>query len=150
MEWVHFSPSKKINLTLKKIIEKQIIKKTWQGLKEKKIEYNGILFFGLMISDNKPYVIEYNVRFGDPECQTLLMNLKKSDLLEIILATTQNKLKNKKIYNYKKSTVSVVFERQWISRIYKRNILIQNLEKKIKETKNLKIFHAGTIKKKTK
>ena len=53
------------------------------------------LFFGLMISDNKPYVIEYNVRFGDPECQTLLMNLK-SDLLEIILATTQNKLKNKK------------------------------------------------------
>ena len=140
-----FSPSKKIKLSLKKKIEKQIIKKTWQGLKEKKIEYNGILFFGLMISDNKPYVIEYNVRFGDPECQTLLMNLK-SDLLEIILATTQNNLKNKKIYNYKKSTVSVVLASNGYPESYKKNILIENLEK-IKETKDLKIFHAGTIKK---
>ena len=60
-----------------------------------------------MIKNNIPYIIEYNVRFGDPECQTLLRDLK-TDLLEIFLATTENKLSNIKILKYHKNIVCVV------------------------------------------
>ena len=83
---------------LEKNIYKNIVKKTYNGLKKDKIDYRGVIFFGLMIKNNIPYIIEYNVRFGDPECQTLLRDLK-TDLLEIFLATTENKLS--KIKNLK-------------------------------------------------
>ena len=102
-----FSPSKRINLTLKKIIEKQIIKKTWQGLKEKKIEYNGILFFGLMISDNKPYVIEYNVRFGDPECQ-ITLPLIKTDLYQVLKSAAMDELASIDVDFYNAHAATVV------------------------------------------
>ena len=73
---------KSLNLTDKEIEEK-ILKPTSAGFKKEKLIYRGILFFGLMITSNGPYVIEYNVRFGDPECQILLRNLQ-TDFLKII------------------------------------------------------------------
>ena len=77
-----YSPSR-----LKKILEKKILNKiiepTLKGLKNMNINFVGFLYAGLMIVDNEPYLIEYNVRMGDPECQTILPKLN-TDFSEII------------------------------------------------------------------
>ena len=71
---------------IKKIIHK-IVKPTLNALKRKKKFYIGFLYVGLMIHKNEPYLIEYNIRMGDPECQAILPRLK-TDLVEIIKKTT--------------------------------------------------------------
>ena len=86
-----YSPSRLINDDLEyKIIEK-IVKPTLKGLDELGSQYKGFLYTGLMIVDNEPYLIEYNVRMGDPECQTILPKLK-TDLIEILLSCCDKKL----------------------------------------------------------
>ena len=81
----------------KKII-KNIIEKTFLGFKKESFTYRGILFFGLIIKNNEPYVIEYNVRFGDPECQTLLRKLN-TDFLEIITSNSGRLIKESFIFS---------------------------------------------------
>ena len=73
-----------------KILNK-IIKPTLKGLQDLGTEYKGFLYAGLMIIENEPYLIEYNVRMGDPECQTILPKLK-TDLVEILEACCDKKL----------------------------------------------------------
>ena len=92
MEWVliHLQDLKIKNLN-KKIIEK-IIKPTIKGLKDLNTDYKGFLYAGLMIKNNEPYLIEYNVRMGDPECQTILPKLK-TDFLEIFDACCKQKIR---------------------------------------------------------
>ena len=72
------------HLVLKQRIREKILKKiiepTLQGLKDLKTNFNGFLYAGLMIVDNEPFLIEYNVRMGDPECQTILPRLKQTSL----------------------------------------------------------------------
>ena len=87
----------------KKIINK-IINPTLKGLSEQNCKFKGFLYTGLMIIKNEPYLIEYNVRMGDPECQTILPKLK-TDLSDIVLACCEEKLSevniewlNKKAY----------------------------------------------------
>ena len=80
-----YSPSRLINEELEKKIINRIIKPTLQGLSEIGCRYKGFLYVGLMIVENEPYLIEYNVRMGDPECQTILPKLK-TDLVSILLA----------------------------------------------------------------
>ena len=87
-----YSPSRLINQKLEKKIIDKIINPTLFGLKEMNIEYKGFLYAGLMIKNNEPYLIEYNVRMGDPECQTILPKLK-TDLLNILLSCCDGKLK---------------------------------------------------------
>ena len=71
-----YSPSRLINEELDKKIISKIIEPTIKGLKEIGTNYKGFLYAGLMIVENEPYLIEYNVRMGDPECQTILPKLK--------------------------------------------------------------------------
>ena len=71
-----YSPSRLINEELKNKIINKIIKPTLKGLNDIGTEYRGFLYTGLMIVNNEPYLIEYNVRMGDPECQTILPKLK--------------------------------------------------------------------------
>jgi len=137
-----FTPSKLVNKVLEEKIYTKIIKKTFSGLKKDKINYRGIIFFGLIIKDHKPYIIEYNVRFGDPECQTLLRDLK-TDLLDILLATTEDKLSEIKILKYNMKIVCVVLASLGYPGIYEKNKLLKNLDK-AKQQKNIEIFHAGT------
>ena len=125
----------------KKII-KNIIEKTFLGFKKESFTYRGILFFGLIIKNNEPYVIEYNVRFGDPECQTLLRKLN-TDFLEIITSITKDELGKIKITNSRKSVVCVVLASKGYPESYNKEILIPNL-KKIKDDEKTIIFHAGT------
>ena len=137
-----FTPSKKVSKNLEKKIIKNIIEKTFLGFKKESFTYRGILFFGLIIKNNEPYVIEYNVRFGDPECQTLLRKLN-TDFLEIITSITKDELGKIKITNSRKSVVCVVLASKGYPESYKKEILIPNL-KKIKDDEKTIIFHAGT------
>jgi phosphoribosylamine--glycine ligase len=84
-------PSDAIDSETMSAIEREILVPTIDALKRDKIEYQGVLYAGLMLTPSGPKVIEYNVRFGDPECQTLMVKLK-SDLLEVMLATTNRSL----------------------------------------------------------
>ena len=137
-----FTPSKLMNKNLEEQIYKNIIKKTFYGLKKDKIDYRGVVFFGLMIKKNKPYIIEYNVRFGDPECQTLLRDLK-TDLLDIFLATIEDKLSKIQISKYNMKVICVVLASLGYPGNYQKNKPLKNLDK-IKKSNNIEVFHAGT------
>jgi phosphoribosylamine--glycine ligase len=139
-----YSPSRLFNEKLEKKIIEKIIKPTLFGLKDLKITYKGFLYAGLMIKNNEPYLIEYNVRMGDPECQTILPKLD-SDLLDIFLTCCDGNLKETKISWNNKKSLSIVLCSNGYPDEYKKNILINNLEK-IKQDQNNLCFHAGTIK----
>ena len=139
-----YSPSRLFNEKLEKKIIEKIIKPTLFGLKDLKITYKGFLYAGLMIKNNEPYLIEYNVRMGDPECQTILPKLD-SDLLDIFLKCCDGNLKETKISWNNKKSLSIVLCSNGYPDEYKKNILINNLEK-IKQDQNNLCFHAGTIK----
>ena len=143
-----FTPSSKVTDNLKKNIINQIVKKTFLGLKKRKITYRGILFIGLMVTKIGPHVIEYNVRFGDPECQTLLRKLK-SDLLEIFIAVISDKLSKIKIKKDKKASLCVILASKGYPGNYKTGKIIKNL-KDAKEIPGIEIFHAGTESQKNK
>ena len=97
-----YSPAFIINKDVEKKIIKKIVEPTLSSLREKKRPYRGFLYVGLMIKDNEPYLIEYNVRMGDPECQVIMPRLK-TDIVKIFLNTLKNKLKETKIVWHKKN-----------------------------------------------
>ena len=88
-----YSPSRLENQILEKKILDRIIEPTFRGLKEIETDFKGFLYAGLMIVNNEPYLIEYNVRMGDPECQTIMPKLK-TDFAEIIIACVNKNLKS--------------------------------------------------------
>ena len=137
-----YSPAKIIDKKLEKKIINKIIKPTFFALKKKKIYYTGFLYVGLMIQDNEPYLIEFNVRMGDPECQVILPRLK-TDLIKIIKNVVNNKLKQTSINWYKKKSMTVVLCSKGYPGKYKKNKTIKNLDR-IKLSKNDFIYHAGT------
>ena len=137
-----YAPSKLINKNLEEKIINRIIKPTLRAIKDMDQIYNGFLYAGLMIKDNEPYLIEYNVRMGDPECQTILP-LLKSDLLDLIIASCNNNLKEKNIEWFEKKSLCIVLCSKGYPESYKKNIDIPNL-KKIKSSNNNFVYHAGT------
>ena len=139
-----YSPSRLINKVLEEKILAKIIRPTIKALKEMGSNYRGFLYAGLMIVDNEPYLIEYNVRMGDPECQTILPKLKTS-LLEIIEACCDGKLKNLQIEWYNKKSLCIVLCSKGYPDKYNNNILIENTEK-LSLDENDFIYHAGTKK----
>ena len=140
-----YSPSRLINKDLEKKIINRIIKPTLNGLDELGVKYKGFLYTGLMIVNNEPYLIEYNVRMGDPECQTILPRLK-TDFLEILNACCEEKLNEINLEWFNKKSLCIVLCSKGYPEEIKKNIEIQNLEKIIL-SKNEFIFHAGTLKK---
>ena len=137
-----YSPSRLINKELENKILKKIIHPTLVGLEELGCKYKGFLYAGLMIVKDEPYLIEYNVRMGDPECQTILPKLK-SDIGEIFLACCNQKLNETKIEWFDKKSLCVVVCSKGYPENFKKNIEIVNLDK-IKLNKNDYLFHAGT------
>ena len=95
-----------------------------------------------MINKGEPYLIEYNIRMGDPECQVIMMRLE-SDLLEIIDHATRNKINNLKIKWIKKSSITIVLCAKGYPSNYIKDSEIKNLDK-IAADENNQIFHAGT------
>ena len=117
-----YSPSRLFSEKLEKKIIEKIIKPTLFGLKDLGITYKGFLYAGLMIKNNEPYLIEYNVRMGDPECQTILPKLD-SDLLDIFLKCCDGNLKETKISWNNKKSLSIVLCSNGYPDEYKKNIL---------------------------
>ena len=137
-----YSPSRLINNELQNKINEKIIKPTLKGLDDLNCEYVGFLYVGLMIIENEPFLIEFNVRMGDPECQTILP-LLNSDLGKIINGCCIKKLSSTKISWLDKKSLCIVLCSNGYPDKYDKNIKIENL-KKIKLNENSVIFHAGT------
>ena len=137
-----YSPAPIVNKNLEKKIISKIVKPTLQALKNKKKPYTGFLYVGLMIINNEPYLIEYNVRMGDPECQVILPRLN-TDLVKILNATINNSLNKIKINWKKLNCMTVVLCSKGYPGKIKKNKLIRNIDK-LKLRKNSFIFHAGT------
>jgi phosphoribosylamine--glycine ligase len=143
-----YSPSRLISDELEKKIIQKIIRPTLKGLEEFNTSFKGFLYAGLMIVNNEPYLIEYNVRMGDPECQTILPKLK-TDLADILLACCDGKLDDVDIQWLNKKSLCVVLCSKGYPDSFLKNIEIENLEQiEISDTNYL--FHAGTIKKNNK
>ncbi len=140
-----YSPSRLINKELENKIINKIIKPTMKGLSESNCLYKGFLYTGLMIVNNEPYLIEYNVRMGDPECQTILPKLK-TNIFDIFIACCEGKLKNTNIKWDDKKSICVVLCSKGYPDAYDKNVEIKNLNK-IKLNTDEYLFHAGTIKK---
>ena len=143
-----YSPSRLENENLNNKIINKIINPTLSGLKDLNTDFKGFLYAGLMIVNNEPFLIEYNVRMGDPECQTILPKLK-TDFIKLINACVNNNLSSINLEWYDDKSLCVVLCSKGYPEIYKNNIEIKNL-KDIKLNQNEFIFHAGTKKEKNK
>jgi phosphoribosylamine--glycine ligase len=143
-----YSPSRLINEELDKKILSKIIEPTIKGLKEIGTNYTGFLYAGLMIIENEPYLIEYNVRMGDPECQTILPKLK-SDLFNILISCCDETLSGTKIEWHNKKSLCIVLCSKGYPDEFKKNVLIKNLNK-VKLDNDEYFYHAGTIEKEKK
>ncbi len=137
-----YSPSRLINKELEDKIINKIIKPTLNGLWEKNIRYKGFLYAGLMIVNNEPYLIEYNVRMGDPECQTILPMLK-TDLTDIIFHTIEESLEKIEVKWANTKSLCVVLCSDGYPDNYKKNEEINNFDKIFLDDSNY-LFHAGT------
>ena len=143
-----YSPAKLLTSQLEEKIKKKIIEPTLMAMNKLGHPYKGFLYAGLMINKGEPYLIEYNIRMGDPECQVLMMKLE-TDLLEVIDYLTQDKLNNLKINWNKNSCITIVLCAKGYPNNYIKNSEIKNLSSIISD-KNNQIFHAGTHKKNNK
>jgi phosphoribosylamine--glycine ligase len=122
-----------------KKVEAQIIVPTIKGLQSEQIEYNGFMFFGLMNYNGDPYVIEYNVRMGDPEAEVVIPRLK-ADLIELFDAVAKKELEKVNISIDSHSCATVMLASGGYPEAYKKDKEISNLEK----VTNSILFHAGT------
>ena len=143
-----YSPSPLLTKKLENKIKKKIIDPTLLALKKLGHPFTGFLYAGLMIRKNEPYLIEYNIRMGDPECQVLMMRLK-TDLLKIIDSATKNKISSLKIEWKDKSCITIVLCAKGYPYDYIKDSQIKNLSK-ISTDQNNQIFHAGTYQKNNK
>jgi len=123
-------------------INKEIIEPTIKAMNKEKRPFSGVLYAGLMLVKGKIYLIEYNVRFGDPECQPLIF-LLKSDLLKILNNCVNKKLNKTKIKWKKEYALSVVIVNKGYPGKFKKNSIIKNLNL-VTEDENTKVFHSGT------
>ncbi|WP_440930441.1 phosphoribosylamine--glycine ligase [Candidatus Pelagibacter sp.] len=139
-----YSPSRLINQNLRNKIIEKIINPTLMALTDLDCSYKGFLYAGLMIKNDEPFLIEYNVRMGDPECQTILPKLK-NDLGEVFLACTNKNLDKIDLNWHEEKSLSIVLCSKGYPDRFKNNVEISNLDKLIIDKKNI-LFHAGTKK----
>ncbi len=138
-----YSPSLLMNEELDRKIKNKIIIPTLNGMNEIGCKYKGILYAGLMIENNEPKLIEYNIRFGDPECQVLMMRLE-NDLVDIILSSINGNLANENLYWTKNPCITIVAASKGYPESFENNKEIRNLPADLKSN-NIQLFHASTI-----
>ena len=137
-----YSPSRLLSTKLDEKINNKIIIPTLNAIKEMGSEYVGFLYVGLMIKNDNPYLVEFNVRMGDPECQTILP-LLNNDLCEIFFNCCIGKLSEKKIRLNDEKSICIVVCSKGYPENYKKNSEISQLNK-LSLKNNEYIFHAGT------
>ena len=133
------SPVPFANLDFMEKVEKRIIQPTITGLKNDGVDYCGFIFIGLMNVDGDPYVIEYNVRMGDPETQAVLPRIE-NDMVDLLNATAQRNLKNENIRISRRTATTVVMVSGGYPGAYEKGFPITGVEG-VHETT---VFHAGT------
>ena len=143
-----YSPSNLLDVKLEEKIKKKIINPTLNAMKNLGHPYRGFLYAGLMISKGEPYLIEYNIRMGDPECQVLMMRLK-TDLLEIIDLATKDKLNDFEIEWNEDNCMTIVLCANGYPGNHIKNSEIEKLPSADQDNSK-QIFHAGTYKKNNK
>ena len=137
-----YSPSRLESEVLNNKILNKIINPTIKGLKELNTTFKGFLYAGLMIVDGEPFLIEYNVRMGDPECQTILPKLQ-TDFSEIINACVNKNLKSINLNWHNDKSLCIVLCSKGYPDNYKNNVEIKNLNQILLKNDEF-IFHAGT------
>jgi phosphoribosylamine---glycine ligase len=126
------------------VAERDIIKRTVDALRAEGIYYKGVLYFGIMITEEGPKLLEYNARFGDPETEVVLMRLK-SDLVEIMNSVIDERLEAQEIEWKEEQAVCVVMASGGYPEHYETGLEIKGLDKAA-ESNDVKVFHAGTKK----
>jgi len=138
-----YSPTPIVDDALAKKIQEQVIEKTVQSMKNEGITFQGFLYAGIMIKDNEPYVLEYNVRMGDPECQPITMRMD-FDLYDYLVASSKGTLSELPLPSWKKqSAVCVVLASEGYPESYPKNEEILGIDL---VPENVQVFHAGTRK----
>ena len=135
-----FSPSEIYTEKLAKEVQEKILDKTLEGFKKDNLNYKGILFVGLMITEDGPKILEYNVRFGDPETQSVLFRLD-TDLNKIISEILNNNLKNIEINYSKEEAICVMLTSGGYPENYEKGKVISGLENL---DSDIVVFHSGT------
>ncbi len=137
-----YSPTGVIDDKLAEKIQKNIIDKTIESLKSEGITFKGFLYAGIMLKDGEPYVLEYNARMGDPECQPILIRMD-SDLFEYLKASADGTLAKLPAVSWKKqSAVCIVLASKGYPGSYPKNDEITGLESV--DGNHTVVFHAGT------
>ena len=139
-----YSPAPIMNRELEEITINKIIKPTLKAMKDLGCPYTGVLYAGLMITKEGPKLIEYNVRFGDPECQVILPRLK-SDLLSLIISSCKNSLNQEKILWDDRFALTIVMSSKGYPNDYKTGHEIKGINK-VSNQDDIYIYHAGTKK----
>lgn len=137
-----YSPAPVITAELHDRILREVFMRLLAGLKKKGIGYRGVIYAGLMITKDGPKVLEFNARFGDPECQPVMMRLK-SDLVPLLEAVIEEKLDQVQADWYQEPAVCVVLCARGYPGAYGKGKEIQGLER-LKNWENGFVFHAGT------
>ena len=135
-----FSPSEIYTDELAKEVQEKILDKTLEGFKKDNLNYKGILFVGLMITEDGPKILEYNVRFGDPDTQSVLFRLD-TDLNKIISEILNNNLKNIEINYSKEESICVMLTSGGYPESYEKGKVISGLENL---DSDIVVFHSGT------
>jgi phosphoribosylamine--glycine ligase len=138
-----YSPTPIIDDELAKIIQEEIIEKTINAMKNEGIPFKGFLYAGIMLRDGKPYVLEYNVRMGDPECQPITMRMN-FDLYDYFVACVEGKLSSLPSASWKSQfAVCVVLASKGYPASYPKNDEITGFDS---IADSAIVFHAGTKK----
>ncbi|KAL2511825.1 Phosphoribosylamine--glycine ligase [Abeliophyllum distichum] len=140
-----YSPAPVLTKELQSVIMESIILPTVKGMAKEGCKFIGVLYAGLMIEKKSglPKLIEYNVRFGDPECQVLMVRLE-SDLAQVLLAACRGELRGVSVEWSADSAMVVVMASRGYPGNYEKGTVIQNLEDAEEVAPNVKVFHAGT------
>ncbi|XP_020673138.2 phosphoribosylamine--glycine ligase [Dendrobium catenatum] len=140
-----YSPAPVLTEELQSLIMESIIFPTVKGMAAEGRKFVGVLYAGLMIEKKSglPKLIEYNVRFGDPECQVLMMRLE-SDLAQLLLAASRGDLSNASLHWSPETAMVVVMASEGYPEDYKKGTIIRNLEEAERVSSTVKVFHAGT------
>jgi phosphoribosylamine--glycine ligase len=138
-----YSPAPVMTAALVEETMARIIRPTVAAMKAEGMPYKGVLYAGLMLTKGGPQLIEYNVRFGDPECQVILMRLM-SDLLPALIASTDGVLASFDLRWYQAAALTVVMAAKGYPGPYEKGSVIRGLELAGGNSDDVKVFHAGT------
>ncbi|MDH4028782.1 MAG: phosphoribosylamine--glycine ligase, partial [Nitrospirota bacterium] len=122
-----YSPAPVVTESLKADIMRSVVDPIMKGLRRERMNYRGVIYAGIMVCEGKPYVLEFNVRFGDPEAQPILMRLE-SDLFELLKATAEGRLKEASVTWKDEASVCIVLSAEGYPGPYRKGRVIKGLD----------------------